>query len=133
MTFRFFNMKVCCVFSLESPHRGDSNDNAQCTIFNLRKKLTLNFPKSEAVGFFFQGTQERVRNSCGGEPSVFEPSKFQYSKSIVRDKCEPGIRTSVLHYMCRPVDRMISSQLLSYESAGSGSAGGQTFGPAPHQ
>ena len=21
----FFNIKVCCVFSLESPHRGDSN------------------------------------------------------------------------------------------------------------
>ena len=22
----FFNMKVCCVYSLESPHRGDSNE-----------------------------------------------------------------------------------------------------------
>ena len=22
----FFNMKVCCVFSLELPHRGDSNE-----------------------------------------------------------------------------------------------------------
>ena len=22
----FFNMKVCCVFSLESPHRGGSNE-----------------------------------------------------------------------------------------------------------
>ena len=21
-----FNVKVCCVFSLESPHRGDSNE-----------------------------------------------------------------------------------------------------------
>ena len=28
----FFNMKVCCVFSLESPHRGDSNDYTQYTI-----------------------------------------------------------------------------------------------------
>ena len=26
ISFRFFfNMKVCCVFSLESPHQGDSN------------------------------------------------------------------------------------------------------------
>ena len=24
--FIFFNMKVCCVFSLKSPHRGDSNE-----------------------------------------------------------------------------------------------------------
>ena len=29
----FFNMKVCCVFSVESPHRGDSNGNTQYTIF----------------------------------------------------------------------------------------------------
>ena len=28
----FFNMKVCCVFSVESPHRGDSNENTQYTI-----------------------------------------------------------------------------------------------------
>ena len=28
----FFDMKVCCVFSLESPHRGDSNEYAQHTL-----------------------------------------------------------------------------------------------------
>ena len=27
-------MKVCCVFSLESPHRGDSNEYTQHTIFS---------------------------------------------------------------------------------------------------
>ena len=31
----FFNMKVYCVFSLESPHRGDSNEYTQYTIFNI--------------------------------------------------------------------------------------------------
>ena len=25
----FFNMKVCCVFSVESPHRGNSNEYTQ--------------------------------------------------------------------------------------------------------
>ena len=35
----FFDMKVCCVFSLESPHRGDSNEYTQYTIFNIKKKL----------------------------------------------------------------------------------------------
>ena len=54
----FFNMKVYCVFSLESPHRGDSNEYTQYTIFNVKKKITLN-------GFLFLGTQERVRNSRG--------------------------------------------------------------------
>ena len=58
----FFDMKVYCVFSLESPHRGDSNEYIQYTIFNVEKKITLNYPKSAATGFF-QGTQERVRNS----------------------------------------------------------------------
>ena len=31
----FYNTKVCCVFSLESPHRGDSNECTQYTIFNV--------------------------------------------------------------------------------------------------
>ena len=61
----FFNMKVCCVFSLESPHRGDSNEYTQHTIINIKRKITLNHPKSAAMGFLFQGTQERVRNSRG--------------------------------------------------------------------
>ena len=33
----FFNMKVCCVFSLELSHRGDSNEYTQYTIFNIKK------------------------------------------------------------------------------------------------
>ena len=48
----FFNMKVCCVFSLESPHRGDSTEYTQYTTFNMNKKNSLNDPKSAAVGFF---------------------------------------------------------------------------------
>ena len=52
-----FNMKVCCVFSLESPHRSDSNEYTQYTIFNIKKKIPLNHPKSAAIGFFL-GTQE---------------------------------------------------------------------------
>ena len=48
--------------SFESPHRGDSNEYTQYTIFNIKKKVILNYPKSAVIGFF-QGTQERVRNS----------------------------------------------------------------------
>ena len=48
----FFNMKVCCVFSLESPHRGDSNECTQYTIFNIKKKIVLNYPKSAEDGIF---------------------------------------------------------------------------------
>ena len=52
------------MFSLESPHRGDSNEYTQYTIFNIKKKVTLNYPTSAAPGFF-RGSQERVRNNHG--------------------------------------------------------------------
>ena len=45
----FFSMEVCCVFPLESPHRGDSKEYTQYTNFNIKKKITLNFPKSAAI------------------------------------------------------------------------------------
>ena len=31
------NMKVCCVFSLESPHRRDSNEDTQHNIISIKK------------------------------------------------------------------------------------------------
>ena len=68
-------MKVCCVFSLELPHGGDSNEYTQYTSFNIKKEITLNYPKSAAMGCFL-GTQKRVRNIMVNEPSVFEPLKF---------------------------------------------------------
>ena len=40
------------MFSLESPHRGDSNECTQYTIFNVKKKITLNGSTSAAIGFF---------------------------------------------------------------------------------
>ena len=52
------------MFSLESPHRGVSNEYTQHTIFNIKKENHTNFSKSEAMGFFL-GTQERVRNGRG--------------------------------------------------------------------
>ena len=57
-------MKICCVFTLESPHRGDSNVYTQYTIFSMNIKTCPNYPKSAAMGFF-QGTQESVQNSHG--------------------------------------------------------------------
>ena len=48
----FFNMKVYCVFSLESPHRGDSNVYTQYTIFVIKTKITRDYSKSAAMGFF---------------------------------------------------------------------------------
>ena len=72
----FFNIKVYCVFSLESPHRGDSNEYAHYTVFNMNKKNTLNYPKSAAMGFCSKGLKNEFEAAVVNEPSVFEPSKF---------------------------------------------------------
>ena len=59
----FFNMKVFCVFSLQSPHRGDSNEYTQYIIFKKENHHKLS--QFCSYGIFFVGTQARVRNSHG--------------------------------------------------------------------
>ena len=71
-----FNMKVCCVFSLESPHWGDSNEYTQYTIFHIKKKITLNYPKFAAMGFCSKGLKNEFETTMVNEPSVFQPLKF---------------------------------------------------------
>ena len=61
----FFNIKVYCMFSLESPHRGDSNEYTQYTIFNIKKRNHPKLSKICSHGFLFQETQNRVRNNHG--------------------------------------------------------------------
>ena len=72
-------MKVRCVFSLKSPHRGDFNKYTQDTIFNMNKKNTLNYPKSAAMGFSSKGLKNEFETAVVNEPSVFELLKFYCS------------------------------------------------------
>ena len=44
----FLIMKVCCMLSLESPHRSDSNENTQYTIINIKKHRKF-YPKYDNV------------------------------------------------------------------------------------
>ena len=74
--FIFFNIKVCCVFSLKSPHRGDSNKvySTQYTIFNIQKKQ----PKlAQICSYVFssKGLKNEFETAVVNEPSVFEPLK----------------------------------------------------------
>ena len=61
------------MFSLESPHGGDSNEVSQYTVFNIMKKITLNCLKSAAVGFFLKGLKNEFETAVVNEPPVFEP------------------------------------------------------------
>ena len=62
---QFSLTKVCCVFPLELPHRGDSNVYTQYTILIMKKKKSLQIILILQLSDFFLGTQERVRNSRG--------------------------------------------------------------------
>ena len=59
----FFNMKVFCVLSLESPHRGDSNEYTQYTIFDIKRKITLNNPDFAAMVFISWGLKHEFETA----------------------------------------------------------------------
>ena len=56
------------MFSLESPRR--------YTIFNKKKKITLNYPKSATIEFCSKGLRNEFETAVVNEPSVFESLKF---------------------------------------------------------
>ena len=62
--------------------RGDSNESTQYTIFNIEKKITLNYRKSAAMGFCAKGLKNEFETAVVNEPSVFEPLKFYCIKKI---------------------------------------------------
>ena len=64
------------MFSLEFPHRGDSNEYKQYSIFNIKKENHPNYPKSAAMGFFSEGLKDVFEIAVVNEPSEFEPLKF---------------------------------------------------------
>ena len=73
------------MFSLESPHRGDSNECTQYTIFNIEKKITLNYRKSAAMGFCAKGLKNEFETAVVNEPSVLEPLKFYCTHVIYQE------------------------------------------------
>ena len=81
------------MFSLESPHRGDSNECTQYTIVNMNKKNTLYYLKSAAMCFFFKGLKNEFETAVVNEPSVFEPPRF-YCTSFVTKLHDMSIRSN---------------------------------------
>ena len=41
----------------------------------MKKKITQNYPKSAAMGFFSKGTKNKLKTAMVNEASVFEPLK----------------------------------------------------------
>ena len=61
------------MFSLEAPHRGDSNVHTQYTIFIIKKKITPDCSKPAIIGFFSKELTNEFDTAVVNEPSVFEP------------------------------------------------------------
>ena len=61
------------MFSLESPHRSDSDEYINYTIFNMKKEITFNYPKSAAMGFFSKGLKNEFETAMVIKPSLFKP------------------------------------------------------------
>ena len=69
------------MYSLESSHRGDSNEYTQHAIINIKKKITLNYQKYNNVctyGIFPWGLNNEFEKAVVNEQSMFEPLKFYF-------------------------------------------------------
>ena len=73
------NMKVCSVFSLESPHRGNSTE---YTISHSQYEKENNPKLSQICSYwnFPKGPKNEFETTEVNDPSVFEPLKFYYYK-----------------------------------------------------
>ena len=70
------------MFSLESPHRGDSNEYTQHTIFNMYANSPYIIPNLQ-LWDFSKGFKNEFKAAVVNEPSVFEQLKFYCTKLFV--------------------------------------------------
>ena len=69
-------MTVYCMFSLESPHGGDSEEYTQYTIFNIKKEKYPKLYQLCSYGIFSKGLENEFETAVVNELSVFVPLKF---------------------------------------------------------
>ena len=67
------------MFSLESPHRGDSNEITQYTIFDIKKEKSTSIIRNLQLSDFSKGLKNELEIAVVNEPSLFVPLKFYYS------------------------------------------------------
>ena len=64
------------MFTLESPHGGDSNVYTQDTIFIIKKEYHIKLSRICRYESFSKGLKNEFETAVVNEPSVFEPLKF---------------------------------------------------------
>ena len=84
--FLFYHENVCCMYSSESPHRGNSNEYIQHTIIVKEIKKTLNYRyllPDLAPWLTLSGSNYLCLDQFSMVPKMFEPLKFDCSKTGV--------------------------------------------------
>ena len=78
--FLFYYEIVCCVYSLQSPHRGDSNEYTEYTIILLKvENIFINYrhlPPDLAPRLNLNGSNYTSLEQISMVPKMFEPLKF---------------------------------------------------------
>ena len=64
------------MFSLESPHRGDSNECTQYPFFKINTKNHHNLSQICSYENFAKGLKNEFNSAVVNESTVFEPLKF---------------------------------------------------------
>ena len=64
------------MFTLKSPHGGDSNGYTQYTIFQYKKAKNPKLSQICSYGIFSKGFKNEFERAMVSEPTVFEPLKF---------------------------------------------------------
>ena len=91
----FPNIKVCCVFSLESPHRVR-------TIYHFLYKKEKSHSVIPNLQLDLQKTQERVRNSCGKRAlSAQAPEDLLYLEKHSSEASPVSCRHTFLQFIKR--------------------------------
>ena len=68
------------MFSLESPHRSDSDEYIKYTIFNINTKNHPTLSQICSYAIFSKGLKNEFETAVVNEPSVFELLKFYCSR-----------------------------------------------------
>ena len=81
--FQFYHLIVCCVYSLESPHRGDSNEHTQHTItMKTIEKISINnhhLFSDLAPWLTLSGSNYPYLEQISMAPKMLEPLRFECS------------------------------------------------------
>ena len=86
------------MLSLESLHRGDSNEYTQYTIFNMREREK--HPKFCNDGIYSKGLINEFETAVVNEPSVFEPLKFYCTCKMFSNN--NNLQFIILHFKIVP-------------------------------